>query len=52
VIELVKSRPDITITELATAMGMNQNYLYTVLPPLAKDNRAVKRGKGWHAGEI
>ncbi len=32
-LELVRSKPGITIPELAEAMGIKQNYLYRVLPP-------------------
>ena len=47
-IELVKAQPGITVAELAAAMEIKQNYLYRVLPGLAKDKKVVKRGKGWH----
>lgn len=50
-IELVKARPGLTIAELASEMGIKQNYLYRVLPGLAKDKKVVKRGKGWHPRE-
>lgn len=45
---LVKGQPGITIAELAAKMGINQNYLYRVLPRLAKDGKVTKRGRGWH----
>jgi hypothetical protein len=47
-IELVNAQPGITVAELASAMGIKQNYLYRVLPGLAKDKKIVKRGRGWH----
>jgi hypothetical protein len=50
-IELVRARPGLTIAELANEMGIKQNYLYRVLPGLAKDKKVVKRGKGWHPRE-
>jgi ribosome-binding protein aMBF1 (putative translation factor) len=50
-IELVKAKPGLTIAELANEMGIKQNYLYRVLPGLAKDKKVVKRGKGWHPRE-
>jgi hypothetical protein len=50
-IELVKAKPGLTIAELASEMGIKQNYLYRVLPGLAKDKKVVKRGKGWHPRE-
>src|SRR5204862_1777627 len=49
--ELVKSKPGITIPEMATAMGIKQNYLYLVLPSLQKDGLVRKEGRGWHARE-
>src|SRR5215210_5113980 len=47
-LELVKSRPGITIPELAEAMGIKQNYLYRVMPGLAEDGKVTKSGRGWH----
>ena len=46
--ELVKAQPGITIPELATAMGIKQNYLYRLMPQLAKDGKVSKKGRGWH----
>jgi hypothetical protein len=48
-LELVRARPGITIPELAEAMGIKQNYLYRVMPDLAKRGDVVKSGRGWHA---
>ncbi len=48
-LELVKSRPGITIPEIAEAMGIKQNYLYRVMPALEKDGLVKKQGRGWHA---
>lgn len=47
--ELVRANPGITIPELAKQMGINDNYLYRVLPTLKKERKVTKRGKGWHA---
>src|SRR5215218_3032149 len=47
-LELVKSRPGITIPELAEAMGIKQNYLYRVMPGLAQEGKVTKSGRGWH----
>jgi hypothetical protein len=47
-LELVRARPGITIPELAKEMGIKQNYLYRVLPGLARDGQVSKRGRGWH----
>lgn len=48
-LELVRSRPGITIPELAEAMKIKQNYLYRVMPRLASDGAVKKQGRGWHA---
>jgi hypothetical protein len=48
-LELVKARPGITIPELATEMGIKQNYLYRVMPTLAEEGKVTKSGRGWHA---
>jgi CRP-like cAMP-binding protein len=47
-LELVSQRPGITIPELADAMGIKQNYLYRVMPGLAKEGKVRKSGRGWH----
>jgi hypothetical protein len=44
---LVKASPGITIPEIAEKMAIKQNYLYRVLPGLAKDGLVVKDGRGW-----
>jgi hypothetical protein len=47
-LELVKGQPGgITIPELATKMGIKQNYLYRVLPGLQKEGKVRKRGRSW-----
>jgi hypothetical protein len=50
-LDLVKDRPGITIPEMAQAMGIQQNYLYRVLPSLAEEGKVVKSGRGWHLRE-
>ena len=47
-LELVRARPGISIPEMAEAMGIQQNYLYRVLPALQKDGLVRKEGRGWH----
>ena len=47
-LDLVRSRPGITIPELAEAMGIKQNYLYRVMPDLAEQGLVTKSGRGWH----
>lgn len=50
-LELVKGNPGITIPEIAQKMGIQQNYLYRVLPGLQKEGHIRKEGRGWHAME-
>lgn len=50
-LELVRSRPGITIPELAEAMEIQQNYLYRVMPDLAEQGLVTKSGRGWHVKE-
>jgi hypothetical protein len=47
-LELVRERPGISIPEMAEAMGIQQNYLYRVLPGLQNDGLVRKEGRGWH----
>ena len=49
-LELVRSRPGITVPELAEAMGIKQNYLYRVMPSAAEDG-SYEAGRGWHPRE-
>jgi hypothetical protein len=46
--DLVRTRPGITISELADAMGIKANYLYRVMPTLEGEGQVVKRDGGWH----
>ena len=50
-LELVRARPGISIPEMAQEMGIQQNYLYRVLPGLQKDGLVRKEGRGWHPVE-
>jgi hypothetical protein len=47
-LQLVQERPGITIPEMAQAMGIQQNYLYRVLPGLAEEGKVARSGRGWH----
>jgi hypothetical protein len=47
-LQLVGEKPGITIPELASAMGIKQNYLYRVMPGLAEEGKVTKSGRGWH----
>jgi CRP-like cAMP-binding protein len=50
-LELVQGNPGITIPEIAEQMGIQQNYLYRVLPGLQKEGLIRKEGRGWHPME-
>lgn len=44
----ITAQPGITIPELASKMGIKQNYLYRVLPTLEQAGSVVKQGRSWH----
>jgi hypothetical protein len=46
-VALVQAKPGITIPEMGKEMGITPNYLYRVLPELAKEGKVKKAGKGW-----
>lgn len=48
-LELVRSNPGITIPEIATAMKIEPNYLYRVMPKLTSDGLISRDGQGWRA---
>jgi hypothetical protein len=48
-LELVRGKPGITIPEIASAMGIEPNYLYRVMPKLVSDGQIRRDGQGWHA---
>jgi CRP-like cAMP-binding protein len=48
-LDIVREQPGITIPEIAEKMGIQQNYLYRVLPGLAQDGLVETQGRGWHA---
>lgn len=48
-LELVRSRPGITIPDIAKSMGIAPNYLYRVLPRLQQEGQIKKEGQGWAA---
>jgi len=47
-LNLIRAQPGITTPDLAKKMGIKQNYLYRVLPGLAKEGKIKKEGRGWH----
>jgi CRP-like cAMP-binding protein len=48
VLQLVRERPGITIPEIATEIGIQQNYLYRVVPDLQKQGQLRKKKRGWY----
>lgn len=48
-LELIRAQPGVSIAELATTMGIKQNYLYRVVPGLQRDGLVRREGRGWVA---
>jgi CRP-like cAMP-binding protein len=46
-IQIVSSNPGVTVTEIAAQMGINQNYLYRLLPRMESEGKLRREGKGW-----
>ncbi len=46
-LQIVTDNPGITIPDMAQKMGIQQNYLYRVLPGLEQDGKVRKDGRGW-----
>lgn len=46
-LELVRSRPGITIPEIASELKIEPNYLYRVMPKLVSDGQIKRDGQGW-----
>lgn len=47
-IDALTKEPGLTAGEVAERLGINQNYLYRVLPSLEADGKLEKRGRGWY----
>ncbi len=47
-LELVRSRPGITIPQIAENLKIEPNYLYRVMPKLVSDGQVRREGQGWH----
>jgi len=45
---IVQGQPGVTIPEMAQKMGIQQNYLYRVLPGLEQEGKVRKEGRGWY----
>ncbi len=46
---VVQANPGITISEIAEQMHIKRNYLYRLLPDLARDGHVSTDGRGWRA---
>ncbi|HLI59875.1 MAG TPA: hypothetical protein VKV21_09455 [Solirubrobacteraceae bacterium] len=47
-LQLVRDKPGITIPEIASALKIEPNYLYRVMPKLVEDGSVRREGQGWH----
>jgi hypothetical protein len=47
-LELVRSKPGITIPQIAENLKIEPNYLYRVMPKLLEDGQVKRDGQGWH----
>ncbi len=50
-LELVRSRPGITIPQIAEELKIEPNYLYRVMPKLVEDGQVRRDGQGWHPAQ-
>jgi hypothetical protein len=46
-ISIVGAKPGVTVNEIAANMGINQNYLYRLLPRMEREGRLRREGRGW-----
>jgi hypothetical protein len=47
-LELVRSKPGITIPQIAESLKIEPNYLYRIMPKLTSDGLVRRDGQGWH----
>jgi hypothetical protein len=47
-LELVRSRPGITIPQIAEELKIEPNYLYRVMPKLIAEGQVSREGQGYH----
>ena len=47
-LDLVRSKPGITIPQIAETLKIEPNYLYRVMPKLVQDGQVKRDGTGWH----
>jgi transposase len=46
-LEIIGAKPGITVKEVAAQMGINENYLYRLLPRMEKEGSLKRQGPGW-----
>ena len=46
-LDLVRTKPGITIPQIAEALKIEPNYLYRVMPKLVSDGEVKRDGQGW-----
>jgi hypothetical protein len=46
-VRIVGGRPGITVKEVAGEMGINENYLYRLLPRMEREGTLRREGAGW-----
>jgi hypothetical protein len=47
-LELVRTRPGVTIPQIAEELKILPNYLYRVMPKLVADGQIKRDGQGWY----
>ncbi len=50
-LELVRTKPGITIPQIAESLKIEPNYLYRVMPKLVTDGQVKRDGQGWHPAD-
>jgi hypothetical protein len=50
-LSFVHHQPGITVTELASKMGIKHNYLYRVLPGLEQEGKLTMQGRRWYVSD-
>ena len=50
-LDLVRTKPGITIPQIAEALKIEPNYLYRVMPKLVSDGEVKRDGQGWYPAD-
>jgi hypothetical protein len=50
-LDLVRTKPGITIPQIAEALKIEPNYLYRVMPKLVSDGEVKRDGQGWRPAD-